>query len=378
MPPQPEAQKVCELCDPQDIMEYYQTRDRNCPVHSGRGAQHLITGARFQTKDSQWIVSDPWKKENLLDSLWQLAWNNRDSLPPHHFALLELFCKGAKGWGLEHRKKTFWAFIGLYLHRGQKPTVRNVNAKVSCFYCGLESNLLYILSNYDHLVYLVEMLTEFKEYSGKSVRWDPEKLQMQTTIGGKTKTIVPCWLPPPPEEYDCWYNVARRTPSNVVGRPCPASSSTDIVPELLLAGLLAGIPGASQWRLAPNQSAAAAPTPPSAAASRAQWRLAPGQTAAPAPQSAAAAPAPPAAAPVQPQPESVPQPESEPSWRQGWAKRNRPPPPPPPPQHGDEAAVEVPPPPPPPPQHGDEAAVEVPQPKQRPRHRLTSKRSRSV
>ena len=335
-------------------------------------------------------MSDPWKKENLLDSLWQLAWNNRDSLPPHHFALLELFCKSAKGWGLEHRKKTFWAFIGLYLHRGQKPTVRNVNAKVSCFYCGLESNLLYILSDYNDLVYLMEMLTEFQHNSAGSDRWDPQKLQMQTTIGGKTKTIVPCWLPPPPEEYDCWYNVARRTPSSQY----PASSSTDIVPELLLAGLLAGIPGASQWRLAPNQSAAAA------AASRAQWRLAPGQTAAPAPQSAAAAPAPPAAAPVQqlaiedsqptlssaafsssnsqPQPESVPQPESEPSWRQRWARRNVPPPPPPPPQHGDEAAVEVPPPPPPPPQHGDEAAVEVPQPKQRPRHRPTSKRSRSV
>ena len=151
------------------------------------------------------------------------------------------------------------------------------------------------------------MLTEFHHNSAGSDRWDPQKLQMQTTIGGKTKTIVPCWLPPPPEEYDCWYNVARRTPSNVVGLPCPASSSTDIVPELLLAG----IPGASQWRLAP------------------------GQTAGPAPPSAAAAPTPPAAAPVQqlaiedsqptlgsaafsssnsqPQPESELQPESKPS-----------------------------------------------------------------
>ena len=97
MPPQPEAQKVCELCDPQDIEEYCQKRDLNCPVHSCRGAQHLITGARFQARDVKWIVSDPWKKENLLDSLWQLAMNNRSLIPKHHFDLLMLFCKDAKG-----------------------------------------------------------------------------------------------------------------------------------------------------------------------------------------------------------------------------------------------------------------------------------------
>ena len=368
-----------------------------CPVHSFRGARHLLHGARFQARDLKWIVTDPWKKENLHDSLWQLALNNRHLIPPNHFELLMMFCKDAKGWGLEHRKKAFWAYIGLYLHRGQKRTALNVNMKVSCLYCGLESNLLYILSDYNHLVYLMEMLTDFHHNSADSDRWDPQKLQMQTAIGGKTTTIVPCWLPPPPEEYDCWYNVARRTLSNVVGLPCPASTSTDVVPELLLTGR----PGASQWRLAANQSAVAAPTPPSAAASPVQWRLAPGRTAGPASPSAAAASTPPAAAPVQQlpiensqptlsgaafrssnwqsQPVSRPQSEFEPSSARSrgsrrWAKRCMPPPPPPPSQHGDEAAMQVPPPPPPPPQRSDEAAVEVPQPKKRPRH-CTSKRT---
>ena len=325
-------------------------------MHSKSGAHFLTAGGVLTPELKEWTVTDAYRKERLLDGLWQVAENNKHNMDPYCYQVVTAICTAGKKWGQEHQKKEFWKYIGLYVHPRKGRTIENTHLVISDLFCGLQCNQLYVLKESGDCFQAMQMLSDYNDFAATMDRWHPAKL----------REFRPVLTPDPPEEYNCWFNVFRTMPSNddrgepapepaPVPPTAPASSSKDYQP----------------WPLAPVRPArqAAAPPPqPAAAATPSQqcpWPLAPVR------QPAAASAVPPLAICDRPRgPSSSNQkyvePESESSarsrasrtrrWghdgalrlRRDSSKDEEPPPPPPGPPRVP-AAVPPPPPPGPPP-----------------------------